>query len=130
MITSWQQKTVPGIITYSDAVRNGKKMLIVGATMVKDIKMKEINVQSDNSFAKLEWFSGVTLKHLKNCVVPSLIDEIPNRIILYGRCTDVNNKNLTPEKAANEIGDIAILCRGCGFNDIFMSVMIYKRSKF
>ena len=130
MIISWQQKTVQGIITYSDAVRNGKKTLIVGTTRVKDIKMKEINAQSDNSFAKLKSFSGVTLKHLKNYVVPSLIDEIPNRIILYGGCTDVNNKNLTSEKTADEIGDMVILCRGCDFNDIFMSLMIYRRIKF
>ena len=60
--------------------------------------MKEVNSQLRNSFAKLRSFPGATLKHLKYYIVPSLIDEIPDRIILHGRCNDVNNKNSTPEK--------------------------------
>ena len=59
-----------------------------------------------------------------------LIDEASDRIILYGGCNDVNNKNSTPEKVANEIGDMAKLCRGYGVNDIFVSAMICRRSKF
>ena len=49
---------------------------------------------------------------------------------MYGGCNDVNNKNSTPEKVANEIGDMAKLCRGYGVNDIFVSAMICRRSKF
>ena len=32
-------------------------------------------------------------------------------VFFHGRCNDVNNKNLTPEKIANEIGHLTILCR-------------------
>ena len=32
-------------------------------------------------------------------------------VFFNGRCSDVNNKNLTPEKIANEIGHLTILCR-------------------
>ena len=42
---------------------------------------------------------------------------------------DVNNKNSTPEKIANEIADMAILCRDYGVNDVFISVMICRRNK-
>ena len=111
--------------TYSDAVRNGKKTFTVGTGTVKSINMKETNTQSDNSFAKRRSFPGATLKQLKNYVVPSLIDKTPDRIILHGGFTDVNKKNSTPEEIANEIGDVVILCCGFGFNDIFMSAMIY-----
>ena len=98
--------------------------------MVKGIRMKEVNSQLRNSFAKLRSFLGATLKHLKYYIVPGLIDETPDRIILYGGCNDVNNKNSTPEKTANEIADMAILCRDYGVNDVFISVMICRRGKF
>ena len=49
---------------------------------------------------------------------------------MHGGCNDVNNKNSTPEKIANEIADMAILCRGYSYNDIFISAMIWRRSKF
>ena len=43
---------------------------------------------------------------------------------------DVNNKNSTPEKIANEIADMAILCRDYGVNDVFISAMICRRGKY
>ena len=77
----WQQRKVPRNSKCSDAVRNGKKTLIAGTSMVKGIRMKEVNRQLRNSFAKLRSFPGATLKHLKYYIVPSLIDETPDRII-------------------------------------------------
>ena len=61
----WQQRTVPGNTKYSDAVRNGRKTLMTGTSMVKGIRMKEVKSQLRNSFAKLRPFPGATLKHLK-----------------------------------------------------------------
>ena len=103
---------------------------MVGTSMVKGIKVNKVNKQLRNSFAKRRSFPGATLKHLKYCVVPSLVDETPDRITMYGKCNDINNKNLTPEKIANKIGDIAILYPGYGLNDVLMSAMICRRSKF
>ena len=109
---------------------NGKKTFIAGTSMATGIRMKEVNTQLLNSFAKLRSFPGATLKHLKYYIVPSLIDKTPDRIILHGGCNDVNYRNLTPEKIANEIADMAILCRDYGVNDTFISAMICRRGKF
>ena len=49
---------------------------------------------------------------------------------MHGGCNDVNNKNSTPEKIANEIADVAILCRDYGDNDVFMSAMFCRSDKF
>ena len=48
---------------------------------------------------------------------------------MHGGCNDVNNKSSAPEKIANEIADMAILCRDYGVNDVFISAMICRRSK-
>ena len=64
---------------------------------------------------------------LKYYIVPSLIDETPDRITLHGGCNDVNNKNSTLEKIANQIADMAILCRDYGVSDIFISAMLGRR---
>ena len=55
---SWQQRTVSENGKYSDTMRNNKKTFIVGTTMVKGIRMKEVNSQLRNSFAKLRSFPG------------------------------------------------------------------------
>ena len=49
---------------------------------------------------------------------------------MHGGCNDVNNKNSTPEKNANEIADMAILCRDYAVNAVFISAMICRRGKF
>ena len=124
----WQQRTVPGNSKYSNTVRNGKKTFIVGTSMVKGIRMKHVNSQLRNSFTKLRSFPGATLKHLRYYIIPSLIDEIPVRIILHGGCNDVNNKSSTPEKIANEIADMAILCRDYGVNNNVLKNLRSKNS--
>ena len=48
---------------------------------------------------------------------------------MHEGCNDVNNKNSSPEKIANEIADMAILCSDYGVNDVFISVMICRRNK-
>ena len=126
----WQQRRVPENSKYSDTVRNGKKTFIVCTSMVKAIRIKEVNSQLRNSYAKLRSFPGATLKHLRYYIVSSLIDKTPGRIILHGGCNDVNNKNSTPEKIANEIEDMVILCRYYDVNDVFISAIICRREKF
>ena len=111
-------------------MRNSKKKFVVDTSIVKGIRLKEVNSQLRNSFAKLKSFPGATLKHLKYHVVSSPIDETPDRIILHGGCNDVNNKNSTTEKIANELADMAMLCHDDGVNDIFISAMICRIGKF
>ena len=49
---------------------------------------------------------------------------------MHGGCNDVNNKSSAPEKIADEIADMAILCRDYGVNDVFLSAMICRRKIF
>ena len=90
--------------------------------------MKEANKQLHNSFAKLRSFPGATLKYLRYYFVSSLVDETLDNIILHRGCNDVNNKNSTPEKTANKIGDMAILCIVTSLGG--SSLMICRSSKF
>ena len=102
MITPFgNKKTVPGNSKYNVALRNGKKTIILGTSIVNDIRIKDINKQLHDWFAKLRSFPGALLKHLKYYVVPFLIDEFPDRIISHGGCNDVDKINSPPEKIAN-----------------------------
>ena len=43
-------------------------------------------------------------------------------VFFHGGCNDVNNKNSTPEKIANKIGDLTILCR-----DYVLMISLYQQ---
>lgn len=60
-----------------------KKNLIIGTTMVKGFRMKELNRCLTNSFAKLRSFPGAKNKQFSYYAVPSLVGETPNRILIY-----------------------------------------------
>ena len=80
----WQQRTVPENSRYSDAMRNSKKTFIVGRSMIKGIRISEVNSQLRNSVAKRRSFAEATSKHLRYYTVPSLIDETLHRTIFHG----------------------------------------------
>ena len=81
MITPFgNKKAVPGNSKYNVALRNGKKTIILGTSIVNDIRIKDINKQLHDWFAKLRSFPGALSKHLKYYVVPFLIDESPTEL--------------------------------------------------
>ena len=49
---------------------------------------------------------------------------------MHGGCNDVNKKNSTSEKNANEIANMAVPCRDFGVNDVFISAIICRRGNF
>ena len=69
----WRQRTVPGNRKYGDTVQKGKKTFIVGTSMVKGIRMREVHSQLRNSFAKLRWFPGATpiVPEVLYCLFPN-----------------------------------------------------------
>ena len=76
--------TVPGNAKYSDTARFKRKMVILGTSMIKGIRMKEFHSYVKNGCSKLRPFPGATVKRLQHYSIPSLMDETPNQIILHG----------------------------------------------
>ena len=122
--------TVPGNAKYSDAVRFGRKMVILGASMIKGMRMKEFNSYVKNGYSKLRPFPGATVKQLQHYAIPSLVDETPNQVILHSGCNDVSNRNASPEQIANDIKVLAEMCRGYGVNKIFVSTLICRKNNY
>ena len=58
------------------------------------------------------------------------MDETPNRVILHGGCNDVSNRNASAEQIANDIKDLAEICRGYGVNEIFASSLICRENNY
>ena len=57
------------------------------------------------------------------------MDETPIRAILHG-FNDVSNRNTSPEQIANDIMDLAEMCRGYDVNKIFVSSLIYRKNNY
>ena len=85
--------------------------------MVKDLRMKELNRCLTNSFAKLRSCPLAEFKQLSYYSVPSLVDETPNKILIYKECNDFCNK--TPN-----LLEIAKKCGGYEVNLLFENIEV------
>ena len=122
--------TVPGNAKYSDTVRFGRETVILGTSMIKGIRIKEFNSYLKNGYLKLRPLPEASVKQLQHYAIPSLVDETPNRVVLHGGCNDGSNRNASPEQIANDIKDLAGMCRGYGVNEIFVSNLICGKNNY
>ena len=103
-----RQPTRPGISSYTDAVRDGKRTVIFSSSMTKGIRVKRFSSCLDNGIAHFWRFHGAKAKHVKQHVSIHLDEEHPDRVIILAGGNDLPTKrdNPTPvETIAQEIID-------------------------
>ena len=90
--------------------------------MIKGIRAKEFNDQLRNSKAIFKCYRGASLKELKHNIQFFLEEDTPDAIIFHGGCNDINprdgNKKLSEYQIAENIIEIAELCRSYGVKDV------------
>ena len=61
--------------------------------MVSNVKAKKLNNKLRGASAGIQDFIGATIKHLKQHVIPSLVDDTPDIAVTHGGCNDLGYKN-------------------------------------
>ena len=122
------EKTKPGNSSYADIVSKGKKITIFGDSIIKRIKGRELgkHVLHGNTFIKS--FPGAKAKAINHYVVPTLIDENPDAVVIHAGTNNIRTRRgyseETNESIAHEIINIGKTCRQVGgVNYIFISAI-------
>ena len=68
--------------------------------MVKGLKVKDMNSNLKNTSVRVTPFPRATLKQLLHYIIPTLIDNTLDTIIILGECNDVSNKISNPKDIA------------------------------
>ena len=88
------QKTVPGKDSYANIVNSNKeKVCIIGDSHLKRINKRKLkyNVGKMVSF---KCFSGANTKKLDYCVVPTLVDETPQTVVIHIGSNDITESKI------------------------------------
>ena len=120
--------TIPGNSNYADIVANGKKITIFGDSIIKRINGKELSKHVKNGRTFIKSFPGARSKAINHYVVPTLIDENPDVVVIHSGTNNIRTRRGQPEetieKIAQEIIDIGRTCRQVGgVNNIFISAI-------
>ena len=69
--------------------KNGHKILVVGDSHVKRIRRIDFNKKLRNGKAYFRSFSGATSKQLDHYIIPSLVDDKPDAVIIHVGTSDI-----------------------------------------
>ena len=110
-------KTIPGNSTYASITNKGKKTLIIGASLIKHIKMGEFNKHIKNGYAIKRSYPGIHWH-----IISSFIDYKPDSVIINIGTNNLTKKRLQrEEEICADILKIVEKCQEYGVNEIYVS---------
>ena len=130
--------TRPGNSSYSNITSRGRRVMIVGDSMVKWVKGKKVSEKLENGMAFVKSYSGATAKELKQFHAQPLLEKggIDVAVIHVGTNSIpsqsywVNGDKIVREESAQEIADgiveLATECRQKGVNNIFINGIVLR----
>ena len=117
--------------SYANIVNSNKeKVCIIGDSHLKRINKRKLkyNVGQMVSF---KCFSGANTKHLDYYVVPTLVDEIPQIVVIHIGSNDITEskiKQINLDNLAQKIIDTDLKCRSYGIHNIAISSILVRSS--
>ena len=125
-------RIVPGNRSYASTTKLGEKnIFMVGDSHLKHIKRNVFNKSITNGKSYFKSFSGANAKQLEHYVLPTLVDEKPDIIIIHIGSNDVNQSNYTnvnPMNLAQSIIAIGNKCKYYGVKEVVISSILIKRN--
>ena len=125
------RKTAPGNSTYADITRHGKKVCIVGASIIQRINMREFNKHLYDKHAVKVSYPGATASRATYYMKKPLEEENPDIVIInIGTNNLTKNRDQSEEETANQILHMVEECRNLGVNEIFVSGLTVRKGYF
>ena len=118
--------TIPGNGNHASISKNGRKILVVGDSHVKRIRRINFNKELRHGKAYFRSFSGATSKQLDHYIIPSLVDDKSDAVIIHVGTNDILY-NVSYEVIAANIIKIGSNCKSHGVNDVFISSVLVKK---
>ena len=126
-IKNFTPVTIPGNSNYASISKNGRKTLVVGDSHVKRIRRIDFNKELRNGKVYFRSFSGATSKQLDHYIIPSLVDDKPDAVIIHVGTNDFLC-SASYEDIARNIIKIGSNCKSHGVNDVLISSILLKKS--
>ena len=74
----------PGIASYASATKSkNEKVCIIGDSHLRRVNLIQFRKELVKIFSYFKYFSGVNTKQLNYYIVPTLIDETPQTVVIH-----------------------------------------------
>ena len=127
-----QRRVTPGNQTYANAVATEKKKTcVIGDSHLARITKRSFRTGEERNFVIFQCFRGANTKQLDYYVVPTLVDEKPESLILHIGSNDIaktNYDNVNAEYFGQRIVNIAKKSRLFGVKIIAISSILMRKN--
>ena len=118
----------PGAVTYSEAVQQKKKVAITCDTMPKSINLSEIKRKlGRKTIVYRKTFPGVNSVHMNHHIIPTLLEDKPDIVIVHVGINDVLNR-FNQDQIIKNIQQMCITCKNFNVNQVIISRMVSCKS--
>ena len=103
----------------------------MGGSYLNRMRKDKFKESIPNAPVYVKSFSGVNTNQLDYYVVPVLVDEKPNNVVIHTGWNDItkfNYNNVNAEELAHRIINIGLKCRSYGVNIIAVSSILRRNS--
>ena len=122
----------PGVNPFNIAVKDGKTTVVFSTSIAKRINNREFNKEYRNGTVRIRRFHGARAKQMKHYVLPTLVDESPQVVVLQCGGNDLPTTKMNPtpvETIAKYIVDTAKICENHGATQILISGIITRKKQ-
>ena len=124
------KKHVPGASNYANITKDGRKVCIIGDSIIQRIKVKDINENLNNATAFKKVFPGGTAEEIEYYANKILEKQDIDKVILNIGSNNVHSKHTsinTEIEIVNTILKTVAVCHRNGVNDVYVSGITCRR---
>lgn len=124
---NYNPSSVPRNSSYANFFKFGNKIFVVGDTQIKKIKRLDFNKELRSGKALFRSFSGAKSRQLDHYIIPTLVDDNPDLVLLHVGTNDILN-NANDTKLANNMINIGLNSKNDGANKFLISSILVKKN--
>ena len=125
-VNNFIPKSIPGNSKYSDMTKQGRKVAVFGNSHVRRINRRKFTSKLKSGRAYFKNFDGVNTKKLAHQIIPTLVDDRPDIVVIHGGCNDIY-EGVNPLKVAHDVISIGKQCRYHHVNKVLISSITVRK---
>jgi hypothetical protein len=95
--------------------------------MLQRVRKWEFNRHLDNGYARIKCYPGDSPRYLHHNVIPHLMEETPDTLVIHGGTNSLRDGDSTPEKIATDVLSIGETARHFGVKHVVVTGLIRRR---
>ena len=120
------KKTYPGNSTYAEVTERGKKVCLLGDSIIRRIDILEFDKCMDDGNAIKRCFPGCSSKEIKFYVKEVLEEAQPDTMTIHVGTNDITKSQSSEKEIAQNVTKIVNTCRNKGVNKIIVSALTIR----